>query len=50
MSLRRLAAVVFIVIEGTGVAMLTASLVGVLYREWTAAGRIAAGLVGGGQV
>lgn len=41
MSLRRLAAVVFIVIEGTGVAMLTASLVGVLYREWTAAGRIA---------
>ena len=42
MSPRRLASVVFAVIEATGAAMLTASVLGVVYREWSDAGRIAA--------
>jgi trk system potassium uptake protein TrkH len=40
-NLRRLAFVVFAVAEATGAAMLTAALIGVVYREWTEAGQIA---------
>jgi len=41
MSKRRLALIVFAVVEATGAAMLSAALVGVVYREWDAAGSIA---------
>lgn len=40
MSYRRLALVVFAVIEAVGVAMLSASVVAVVYREWSEAGSI----------
>lgn len=42
MSPRRLAYVVFGVVEATGVVMLSASLIGLVYREWSDAGGIAA--------
>ena len=41
MSLRRLFFVVAAVVEATGAAMLTASLVSVIYQEWEQAGEIA---------
>jgi trk system potassium uptake protein TrkH len=41
MSRRRLALIVFVVIEATGAAMLSASLVGAIYGEWRAATLIA---------
>ena len=41
MSRRRLALIVFAVVEATGAAMLSAALVGVVYREWETAGKIA---------
>lgn len=46
MSLRRLALIVFAVVEAVGAAMLSAGLVGVIYREWEAAGRISAAAAG----
>jgi trk system potassium uptake protein TrkH len=41
LSRRRLALIVFAVVEATGAAMFSASLVGVVYREWDAARSIA---------
>lgn len=48
MSRRRLALIVFAVVEATGAAMLSASLVGLIYREWESAGAIA--LAAGGTI
>lgn len=41
MSYRRLAHIVFAVVEAMGAAMLSASVVGLLYEEWSEAGQIA---------
>lgn len=46
MSYRRLALIVFAVVEATGAAMLSAGFVGIVYREWETAGQISIAAVG----
>lgn len=45
MSRRRLALIVFAVVEATGIAMVSASVVGAIYQEWASARQILFGAV-----